>query len=216
MGTRGVGRADASGAGRRRKEGRPAATTRRSPRIAAADQVNTKAAPPTGASKPIRASSRHVGHGGVIDVLTYSAPDVLRTAHMEDYFGYLVQRVHAKVGAAFQRALGDEDITPARFTALSIVAANPGVRQVDIARALSIARPAALKVVNQLLDLGLVDCHPIPSDKRIGAFAITKVGRNKLRSYERKVHALEKRVCKNLSTSEQAQVDALLRKLLGL
>ncbi|MFP5355979.1 MAG: MarR family transcriptional regulator, partial [Gemmatimonadota bacterium] len=36
----------------------------------------------------------------------------------------------------------------------------------DIARALDIARPAALKLVNQLVDLGLVETHPIPSDKR--------------------------------------------------
>lgn len=173
----------------------------------------------TTTSKHARAPAtarRHVGHGGVIDVLTYSAPDVLRTAHMDDYFGYLVQRVQAKIGAAFQRALGDEDITPARFTALSIVAANPGVRQVDIARALNIARPAALKLVNHLAGLGLIDCHPIPSDKRIGALAITKLGREKLGAYERKVHDLEARVCRNLSAAEQAQANALLRKLLGL
>lgn len=155
-----------------------------------------------------------VGHGGVIDLHAYIAPQVLRTEQMEAYFGYLVRRLDNKIMASFLAALAEEDITPARFTALSIIGANPGVRQVDIARALEVARPAALKVVNQLIDLGLVEAHPIPSDKRIGALALSAKGQAKLDSYEQAVREHEQRICDPLTSQERDTLTRLLRKLL--
>jgi len=155
-----------------------------------------------------------VGHGGVIDLHAYTAPLVLRTEQMEAYFGYLVRRLDNKILSSFQAALAQEEITPARFTALSIIGANPGVRQVDIARALEVARPAALKVVNQLIDLGLVEAHPIPSDKRIGALALSARGQAKLAAYEDAVHTHEARICEPLTGQERETLTRLLRKLL--
>lgn len=155
-----------------------------------------------------------VGHGGVIDLHAYTAPQVLRTEQMEAYFGYLVRRLDNKIMVSFLGALSDEDITPARFTALSIIGANPGVRQVDIARALEVARPAALKVVNQLIDLGLVEAHPIPSDKRIGALALSAKGQAKLAAYEQAVREHEARICAPLTSAERGTLTRLLRKLL--
>lgn len=178
----------------------------------------------TALRKP-RAAARHpqampvqkremVGHGGVIDLHAYIAPQVLRTEQMEAYFGYLVRRLDNKIMGSFLGALSDEEITPARFTALSIISANPGVRQVDIARALEVARPAALKVVNQLIALGLVEAHPIPSDKRIGALALSAKGQAKLAAYEQAVREHEARVCAPLSGAERETLTQLLRKLL--
>lgn len=157
-----------------------------------------------------------VGHGGVIDLHAYSAPSILRTAHMEEYFGYLVRRLDNKIYASFLRTLADDEITPARFTALSIIGANPGVRQVDIARALDIARPAALKLVNHLVDLGLVETHPIPSDKRIGALALSAKGQARLGAFERGVREHEARICAPLSATERDTLTQLLRKLLDV
>jgi len=156
-----------------------------------------------------------VGHGGVIDLAAYTAPLVLRTEKMEAYFGYLVRRLDNKIYASFLDSLAHEDITPARFTALSIIGANPGVRQVDIARVLDIARPAALKLVNQLVALGLVEAHPIPSDKRIGALALSEKGLAKLAEYECAVRDHEARICQGLSVRERQTLTTLLGKLLS-
>lgn len=161
-----------------------------------------------------RAKKELVGHGGVIDLQAYAAPQVLRTEEMDSYFGYLVRRLDNKIYVSFLAALSEEQITPARFTALSIVAANPGVRQVDIARALEVARPAALKVVNQLIALGLIETHLIPSDKRIGALALTAKGQAKLEAYRRAVREHEDRICQPLDAQERETLTALLRKLL--
>lgn len=162
-----------------------------------------------GSNEPGRA-----GHGGVIDLEAYSAPSDVRLTAMEKYLGYLVRSLDSRINASFLRALGDEDITPARFTALSIIAAHPGVRQVDIARVLDIARPAAMKVVSRLVDLGLVEMHLIPSDKRIGALALTEKGHAKLAKYEAAVEAHEDRICSRLTKAERASFIGLLRKML--
>jgi len=172
---------------------------------APADEVEAEAEP----------ASERVGHGGVIDLHAYAAPQELRTAQMEAFIGYLVRRLDNKIHASFLAELGDEQITPARFTALSIIAANPGARQVDIARALEVARPAALKVVNHLIDLGLVEAHPIPSDKRIGALALSAKGEQKLAEYERAVHAHEARICAGITAAERQALSRLLHKLLA-
>lgn len=171
---------------------------------------------PRAEPKPQPAPPREmVGHGGVIDLHAYAAPQVLRTEQMESYFGYLVRRLDNKIYASFLASLAEEEITPARFTALSIIGANPGVRQVDIARALEVARPAALKLVNQLIDLGLVEAHPIPSDKRIGALALSEKGQAKLAEYEQAVREHEDRICGPISAQERATLTRILRKLLG-
>lgn len=163
-----------------------------------------------------RRGSAMIGHGGVIDPHAYAAPEVLRMDQMEVFFGYLVRRLDNKISTSFLEALSQENITPARFTALSIIGSNPGVRQVDIARAMDVARPAALKLVNQLIDLGLVEAHPIPSDKRIGALALSAKGQAKLAEYERAVHAHEGRVLQPLSAPQREQLTGLLRTLLGM
>lgn len=157
---------------------------------------------------------RRIGHGGVIDLHTYAAPNV-SMARMDAFIGYLVRRFDNRIHDSFLQALGHEDITPARFTALMIIAANPGARQVDIAKALEVARPAALKVVNQLIELGLVEAHPIPSDKRIGALALTARGHEKLALYEREVHAHEARLCQAITDEERQALDTILHKLLA-
>ena len=156
-----------------------------------------------------------VGHGGVIDQHAYSAPSNLDVDHMASYFGYLVRRLDNKIYASFLSTLAEDEITPARFTALSIIGANPGVRQVDIARALDIARPAALKIVNHLVDMGLVETYPIPSDKRIGALALSARGQARLVAYEAAVREHETRICRSLPESEREQLIRLLRKLLA-
>ncbi|VTU45138.1 MarR family winged helix-turn-helix transcriptional regulator [Variovorax sp. PBL-E5] len=160
------------------------------------------------------AASR-IGHGGVISLDDYIAPSKLCMTQMEEYVGYMVRRLDNRIYRSFLDTLVHEEITPARFTALSIIGANPGVRQVDIARALNIARPAALKVVNLLVQLGLIECHPIPSDKRIGAIALTELGQRKLAVYAQKVREHEARVLEPLSQEERAQLMGFLQRVLA-
>lgn len=167
------------------------------------------------ATMPPEAVRELIGHGGVIDLHGYAAPTTLCTQQMESFVGYWVRRLDNKIHDSFLAAVGHEEITPARFTALSIIAANPGVRQVDIARVLEVARPAALKVVNHLIELGLVEAHPIPSDKRIGALALSARGHERLAAYVRAVQAHEARIFGAISAQERRSLSAVLKKLLA-
>lgn len=165
------------------------------------------------ATRPVDESA-FAGQSDVINLHDYVAPSELKTEQMKAYLGYLVRRLDARIAQSFHAALSEESITPARFTALSIIAANPGVRQTDLARELGIARPAALKLVNILDSLGLIECHPVPSDKRISAIMLSKLGREKLSIIEQKVQAHEERLTKNLTQAELQQLMGLLSRLL--
>lgn len=132
---------------------------------------------------------------------------------MQSYLGYRVRRLYNQIANSFQAELGDEDITPARYTALTIIAYNPGVRQVDIARVLEVARPAALKVVNHLIAQGLVEVKSLAHDKRAGALVLSEYGRERFAQYELAVRRHEANVFSPLSPTEQEQLAALLSKL---
>lgn len=132
---------------------------------------------------------------------------------MQSYLGYRVRRLYNQIADSFQAELGDEDITPARYTALTIIAYNPGVRQVDIARVLEVARPAALKVVNHLIAQGLVEVKSLAHDKRAGALILSEYGRERFAQYEQAVRRHEANVFSPLSPTEREQLAAMLSKL---
>lgn len=178
------------------------------------DNLDSAAALHSDKPLPARRRSSRAGHQAVFDLHAASQRTEVRLSHMDRYVGYLVRRVDNKVYASFLDSLTNEDITPARFTALSIVGANPGVRQVDIARAMDIARPAALQLVNLLIKLGLVECHAIPGDKRSGALMLTAKGKRKLAQFEQRVLDHEARVFRNLGDDERLQLTNLLQRVL--
>ncbi len=133
---------------------------------------------------------------------------------MRSYLGYAVRRLDNKINSSFLKELGEDDITPSRYTALVIIANNPGVRQVDIARVLEVARPAALKVVNHLAERGLIEVHALPHDKRAGALALTESGKERFARYEQAVRRHEQRVFEPLNEEERAQLTQLLNRVI--
>lgn len=143
----------------------------------------------------------------------YASGDGPSLEPMRSYLGYCVRRLHNRIANSFQAELGEEDITPARYTALTIIAHNPGVRQVDIARVLEVARPAALKVVNHLVAQGLVEVKALAHDKRAGALVLTEAGRERYGQYEQAVRRHEQRVFGALSPAEREQFADMLSRL---
>src|SRR3546814_18851745 len=71
-----------------------------------------------------------------------------------------------------RQALDEFRISPAKVTALGLIAANPGCGQSALARALSINRASAMKLVNVLEEHGLVQRRP-GRDLRTNALHLT-------------------------------------------
>jgi DNA-binding MarR family transcriptional regulator len=134
---------------------------------------------------------------------------------LDGYFGYVLRRAQLAGFEAFHRATAGADITPARFTALVIVGANPGLTQSALAAALGTARSGAMMVADWMEERRLAERRNRPADGRSWGLYLTRRGETRLRELKKKTGAHDAAFAARLSKSEQAELRRLLEKLTG-
>lgn len=132
---------------------------------------------------------------------------------LDDLVGYAIRRAQILIYEDFLAALAPWDITPQRYSALTLVSANPSLKLADLARILGIARSGAVQIVNQLQDLGYVERQEAASDKRAYALAMTAQGETALAAITEAVRQHDARISTRLSAAERRQLIGLLGKL---
>jgi DNA-binding MarR family transcriptional regulator len=125
--------------------------------------------------------------------------------------GYAIRRAQIRIYEDFYTALADQDTTPTRFTLMLLIRENPGIRSVDLARTLEVARSGMVRLIDILEQGGLITREVDQNDRRNQSLVLTDYGERKLSEMERVVEAHEARMTSRLSKSE---VDTLL-ELLG-
>jgi DNA-binding MarR family transcriptional regulator len=126
--------------------------------------------------------------------------------------GYALRRAQLRVFEDFY-ALAGEGITPARFSALIVIDANPGISQTALAQSLGIARSGVVAVIDTLEDMGLVDRDAIEDDRRAYALRLTRKGRERLERLRSLVKVHEARVTARLTEREKQTLLELLAKV---
>ena len=130
-----------------------------------------------------------------------------------DSLGYAIKRAQVRVYEAFFSMLGDEALSPARFTALTFIGTQKEINQADLAARLGITGPSVVKVIDALEAQGLVRREPVTGDRRRHALVLTPAGQSKLLAFERKVVAYERHLAGQLSDAERQQLLALLERV---
>lgn len=118
---------------------RPAKKPRRAGRAAKSSRQQPRA---TQAEKPARAKP--------------PALKQLALGDLSHLLGYRLRRAQLWVFKEFGRQLSAFDISPAQFSVLCVIDANPGVNQLAIAQLLSIERAGLGRLVDHLEGRGLV------------------------------------------------------------
>ena len=91
--------------------------------------------------------------------------------------GYVVRRAQLWMVQDFRRALKGLGITPAQFSVLRVIAANPGISQVRVAEALAIERARLVQMIDSLEAAGHVERTRSVVDRRSHALRLTEGGR---------------------------------------
>jgi DNA-binding MarR family transcriptional regulator len=130
---------------------------------------------------------------------------------LDELLGYEVRRAQIRVTEAFDARLGALGMTTQRFSALVLIAANPGLKQTELATIMGIARSGALAIVEALGEL--VDRHPIPGDARAQALALSAEGQVRLPAIIAEVRAHDREAAGDLTTDEVATLKALLARV---
>jgi len=92
--------------------------------------------------------------------------------------GYHLRRSQTAVAAHVMERISPEDaITPGLFGALEVIAANEGLAQSDLAKAMGVDRSSIVKAIDQLEARSLIQRLPSDRDRRRHRLCLTPEGR---------------------------------------
>ncbi len=100
----------------------------------------------------------------------------LDTSALDGIIGYRLRRAQITVFTEFAAAFRELSLRPADYSALVLIADNPGRRQADLALALGMQRANLVALIDGLQARGLVERRPIAADKRSNALFLTEAG----------------------------------------
>jgi DNA-binding MarR family transcriptional regulator len=139
--------------------------------------------------------------------------EVVDDAALQGLVGYHMRRVTNLVQADLARVLKDLDLRIITMSVLVVIVDHPGLRQSQLADALSIERPNLVSILDELESRGLVLRTRVPTDRRAYALTPTRAGE---RLAERALEAAdehERKFFGDLDAKERAQLLSLLGRV---
>nr|CAE27235.1 transcriptional regulator, MarR family [Rhodopseudomonas palustris CGA009] len=108
-----------------------------------------------------------------------TAPEAseLKMGELSELLGYALKRAQLRVFEDFLHCVAPVQLTPAQFSVLLLLDANPGRNQTEIATTLGILRPNFVAMLDALEGRGLCVRTRSPSDRRSHILMLTDKGR---------------------------------------
>ena len=132
---------------------------------------------------------------------------------LERLLGFAVRRAQIPIYEDFFQTVENTGITPPLFAALVLIDTNPGIRQINLGRALGIAGSGVMSLVDRLERLGLAERQAVPGDRRANQLALTRQGRQTLDDLTRRIVEHDERISSKLTEDERNELFRLLAKL---
>jgi len=128
--------------------------------------------------------------------------------------GYRLARASLRTDAVFEREVREPfDLRRVEFSALALVAANPGISPALLANELAISRPLITQCLDRLEGRGLLQRRPHASDGRGFALELTPPGRHMLDECQQRLERAEAQALACLSPGERFLLLELLDKV---
>lgn len=147
---------------------------------------------------------------------TPPADDGLDISALQHLLGLRLALADAAARQVFQRHVGKPlALRPVEFTILLLLLGNRDVTPKRLARTLRVSPPNVTVLVDRLVERGLVQREPSPSDGRATILQLTAAGADLARRAERASRSMEEGLVQALSPGERALLGELLHKLVG-
>jgi DNA-binding MarR family transcriptional regulator len=134
-------------------------------------------------------------------------------ASLRCFSGYALKRAFNTVQADVNATLAPLGLRMLSFSALTVIAGNPGLRQSQLAAALSIERPNLVIVLDDLEQRGLVSRDRIATDRRAYALRLTTDGEQLYDQAKEAVQAHEARMTQALTPAQRLTMIDLLHRI---
>ncbi len=133
---------------------------------------------------------------------------------LRDSIGYQLRLAEIATMQTFARAFEGSGVTPARFTALELIARNPGIRPARLARAMAIETSNLATLLRHLEQQGWIT-HGAAEDRRGKVLATTPAGERHIVALRQLLTTQNAMLAAGLTAQERATLSALLGKLLA-
>ncbi|WCT75090.1 MarR family transcriptional regulator [Sphingomonas naphthae] len=139
--------------------------------------------------------------------------DGIGLGELDGLIGYHIRRASSVFGGTFVRAVTGTGLRQVPFGILSVVAANPGIKQGAAGRALGIQRANMVALINELVDAGLVDRRAADDDRRAFALSVTPRGAALLEDCTRRIKEQEAELLADFDETERILLIDLVRRI---
>lgn len=140
-------------------------------------------------------------------------PEGLHPSVLEGLIGYHLRRASSAVAADFARAVKGAGVRQVSFAVAAVIAANPGINQGAVGRALGVKRANMVALVNELVGAGIIDRRAARGDRRAFALTLTEEGERRYRSWVDRIRAHEDRLFAAFTPGERTILIELLSRL---
>lgn len=130
---------------------------------------------------------------------------------LDGHLGYFLRRVQVWVFQDFIRTLSSIDLRPAQYSVLSVIAANRGLSQADVAQLLGIERARLVRLLDRLEKRGLTQRLASPVDRRSHALQLTPAGQALLKRARALAQVHEGNLVDKLGIANHARLIEALR-----
>jgi DNA-binding MarR family transcriptional regulator len=127
--------------------------------------------------------------------------------------GYHLRRALGAFNADYARAFSKTGMRQGLFGILSVIAANPGINQGAVARALGIQRANMVALINELGGLGYIEREASAEDRRAFTLRLTDKGKTVLDEACVLARKHDARMLAGLSAEEREALIAMLVRI---
>jgi DNA-binding MarR family transcriptional regulator len=142
--------------------------------------------------------------------------DELDLGRVDEFAGFHLRIAQLRHFAQFPATGSMAGITPALFSTLLLIEANPGVKQTTLASVLQVDRSTIVRMIDRLEERGLVRRGSSRQDRRVAPPTLTARGRMFVTDAVRRVHRADDISLQRLTERERLTLLDLLRKANGL
>ena len=132
------------------------------------------------------------------------------------FIGFRIRRIQNHISRSFSERIADKEVRPGLFSALALIAANPGLSQTTLAREIGFDKATVVALLDALEKLKWAERRRSVEDRRRHSLHITAKGEKALVHLCDVAEANEAAINAALSKAEQAQLFGLLDKIYGV
>ena len=126
---------------------------------------------------------------------------------------YLVGRIDRIVRRALEVLVEDQGVSVVGYTAMSVLAARPGLSNAELARRSFVTAQGMSQTLTSLAADGLIRRTPASDNRRVQRVELTDRGRRVVRVCTARVAAYERELLAVLSPGQRADLNAMLRAI---